>query len=121
VLPFTKEYEDKSGRLKTKFNCCVYEMNINKKVPCMYMQFFSNYANEFEVLVPPGMEVKLGKEVRVKVKPARRAEEKEALLEGISTENVLVVSAEVKKPVKPVRVAGISLAKRAGKFGTRKH
>ena len=120
VLPFTQEFKDPSGKTGATFNCCVYEMTINKTVPCMYMQFISNYANEFEVLVPPGMEVSLGKEVRVKVKPASRAEEKAALLEGISTENVLVVLADVRKPVKPVAVAGISLAKRAGKFGTRK-
>ena len=98
VLEFTEDFENESKDTYAKFFCCVYEMTVHKSVPCMYMQFFSEYSNEFEVLVPPGMNMKLGKTVKIKVKPSRRDVKRGKLLEPYFTENILVVDAEVRRP-----------------------
>lgn len=98
VLEFTEDFENESKETHAKFYCCVYEIALHKSVPCMYMQFFSEYSNEFEVLVPPGMNVKLGKTVKIKIKPSRRNIKRGKLLEPYFTENILVVDAEVRRP-----------------------
>lgn len=108
VLPFTDEFTDEEAGVK--FYCCVYEMTIEKLVPCMYMQFISNYANEFEVLLPPGMNIALGKEVQIKLKPKERTASKSAIITGYHSERVLVVSATVSRPLTtPKSMAGLSL------------
>lgn len=106
VLPFTTTFEDKSGETRAKFHCCVYEMTLHKSVPCIYMQFISEFSDEFEVLVPPGMNISLGKEVQVKMKPPRREVSREELLEPYYNENVLVVEADVRRPPPRTKIAG---------------
>ena len=98
VLPFTKTYENTTGRVRAKFSCCVYEMTIEPNVPCMYMQFISRYANEFEVLVPPGMAIEFDSKIYIKVKPPVRKPEVRELLNPHFDERVLVVNAAVRQP-----------------------
>jgi hypothetical protein len=107
VLEFTEEFMD--DKLAAKFYCCVYEMTLDKDVPCMYMQFISNYANEFEVLLPPGMDIELSNTVQVRQKPADRTAKVPAILTGYTKERVLVVSATVSKPAPKRSMAGLSL------------
>jgi hypothetical protein len=96
VLEFTTKFTDPAvGKM---FFCCVYELNISKSVPCLYIQYISTYGNEFEVLIPPGMDVHLGKQVQIKVKPSYRITKHTELLEPYFKEHVLVVRGNVKKP-----------------------
>lgn len=98
VIPFTKAYENSSGRIRTKYYCCVYEMTIDPGVPCMYMQFISRYANEFEVLVPPGMAIEFDSKINIKVKPPTRKPNVSELLNPSFAEHVLVVNAAIRRP-----------------------
>jgi hypothetical protein len=93
-------------------------------VPCLYIQYISKFGNEFEVLVPPGMDVHLSKQVQIKVKPSSRITKHTELLEPYFNEHVLVVRGNVKRPsvTKMTRkntyarsAAGFS-RKNAGKF-----
>jgi hypothetical protein len=64
-FPLEEEYID--GLFKKIFqiqnygllNCCIYEMMIDKSVPCIYMEGITVIEGEFELLLPPGIDVKM--------------------------------------------------------------
>ena len=66
VTYFTKRVNNISETVPTKYYCCVYELEVKRNVPCIYMQSISDFPNEFEILIIPGMKSELGKDIFIK-------------------------------------------------------
>lgn len=47
-------------------HCCIYELTVRAGVPCLYLGSNTEFADEFEVLLPPGATYRLGREVFAK-------------------------------------------------------
>ncbi len=46
--------------------CCLYELTVKAGVPCLYLGSHTEFAEEYEILLPPGATYQLGREVVVK-------------------------------------------------------
>ena len=65
---FTRKITDKVADLVPQtYRCCMYELEVRPDVPCLYMQFVSQYPNEYEILIAPGMAVTLEPTVYLKL------------------------------------------------------
>lgn len=67
VRTFTREIKEPTGMVSRTYRCCVYELEVRPDVPCIYMQFVSEFPDEYEVLIAPGMSVSLEPTVRLKM------------------------------------------------------
>ena len=64
---FTKLFSHTSNRHKVlSINSGMYELTIHKNVPCMYISSISEISDESEVLLPPGINIKLDSKFYVK-------------------------------------------------------
>jgi hypothetical protein len=48
-----------------KMRCCVYEIEVDRSVPCIYIGNISSF-EEYEVVLPPGINMKLGDTIDVR-------------------------------------------------------
>jgi hypothetical protein len=46
--------------------CCLYELTVKAGVPCLYLGSHTEFADEYEILLPPGATYRLGREVLIK-------------------------------------------------------
>lgn len=67
-LTFAKRYEllGNTPSISTPFIGGVYEFTLAPNVPCIYMEYLTSYATEYEVLLPPNLEITLGKKIYLK-------------------------------------------------------
>jgi hypothetical protein len=61
-IPTRIRRRDKYGSIR----CCIYEITVTPSVPCIYMEGFTHVAEEFEVLLPPGVDMKLEGDVDIR-------------------------------------------------------
>jgi hypothetical protein len=47
-------------------NCCIYEITVDTSVPCIYMEGITIVSNEYEVLLPPGINMELGNTIDIR-------------------------------------------------------
>lgn len=54
--------------------CCMYEIRVEPSVPCLYMESGSYFHGEYELLLPPGIDMELSNTIQVRtiVYPPRR-------------------------------------------------
>jgi hypothetical protein len=63
---FTRAINDERALVSRKYRCCMYELKVRPDVPCLYMQSLSQYPDEYEMLIAPGMTVSLEPTARLK-------------------------------------------------------
>lgn len=73
VVSFTNVMTDPERLVTRTYHCCLYEIDVSPAVPCIYMQPVSQFSDEFEVLLAPGVAVTLESTVHLKrfIDPAR--------------------------------------------------
>jgi len=64
TLLFTRTLD--GALVSRKHRCCMYELNVDPDVPCLYMQSLSQYPDEYEMLIAPGMTVSMEPTARLK-------------------------------------------------------
>ena len=69
ALTFTELYEDEANyesNFPMTVHSSVYELTVSVKVPCLYLDSITHYSKEFEVLLPPKLDIRLDDTVFVK-------------------------------------------------------
>ncbi len=46
--------------------CCIYEIKVDPSVPCIYLEGLTKIKKEFEVLLPPGIDMKLSDTIDIR-------------------------------------------------------
>jgi len=100
-LTFAKRYEimGTGPSISTPFIGGVYEFTLGPNVPCIYMEYLTSYATEYEVLLPPDLEITLGKKIYMKTLHASDFVTADRFLKAEDTE-VLTVRGQIKVPSK---------------------
>lgn len=98
AVEFTESVPNALSR--KQFRGGLYELTVSPKVPCLYMEFVTNFGDEYEVLIPPGMLVELEPAVRIKAMPSGTAL---TMTPHLESTQVVVVHGTVSLQVKDKR------------------
>lgn len=101
-LTFAKRYSMKvtdPSSVNTPFIGGVYEFTLAPNVPCIYMEYLTSYSTEYEVLLPPNLEITLGKKIFMKTLHSNDFITADRFLKSKDTE-VLTVRGHIKVPAK---------------------
>ena len=106
-LTFAKRYEmplaSAATYVETPFIGGVYEFTLDPNIPCIYMEYVTSYPTEYEVLLPPGLEITLGKKIFMKSLHTSDFITADRFLKATRTE-VLTVHGQIKAPTKGERL-----------------
>jgi hypothetical protein len=75
--------ESSSANIHGQMYCCIYEITVEPSVPCIYMEEITRVAGEYELLLPPSIDMELGTsiDIRTIIRPPRVARPRSAPVE----------------------------------------